>query len=263
VTAASVTGRLSGKVAIVTGAARGIGAATARLFAEAGAAVVLADRRDELGAATASAIDAETPGSARYVTLDVTSEDDWAGAVAQTVAAFGGVDVLVNNAGIMRIAPLVDCDLETFRKVVDTNLVGAFLGMRAVVEPMRARGGGSIVNFSSPQGIEGRHGMPAYTASKFAVRGLTKTAAMELGEYGIRVNAVVPGPTRTAMTERRGWTDADYDAAYGGYPLGRMGAPAEIAAVCLFLASDESSFCTGADFVADGGVTAGKPRDPK
>ena len=154
-TAASVTGRLSGKVAIVTGAARGIGAATARLFAEAGAAVVLADRRDELGAATASAIDAETPGSARYVTLDVTSEDDWADAVAQTVAAFGGVDVLVNNAGIIRVAPLVDCDLETFRKVVDTNLVGAFLGMRAVVEPMRARGGGSIVNFSSPQGHRG------------------------------------------------------------------------------------------------------------
>jgi 3alpha(or 20beta)-hydroxysteroid dehydrogenase len=126
---------------------------------------------------------------------------------------------------------------------------------------MRERGGGSIVNFSSPQGVEGRHGMVAYTASKFAVRGLTRTAALELGELGIRVNAVIPGPTRTAMTTRKGWTDADYDAAYGGYPLGRMGRADEIASLCLFLASDESSFCTGADFVADGGVTAGKPKE--
>ncbi len=196
------------------------------------------------------------------MTLDVTSEDDWAAAVAQTVEWFGGVDVLVNNAGIIRVVPIVECDAETFRKVVDTNLVGAFLGMQAVIEPMKARGGGSIVNFSSPQGIEGRYGMPAYTASKFGVRGLTKTAAIELGPLGIRVNDVVPGPTRTPMTQRKGWTDADYDAAYGVYPLGRMAAPEEIAAVCLFLASDESSFCTGADFVADGGVTAGKPVDP-
>jgi 3alpha(or 20beta)-hydroxysteroid dehydrogenase len=243
-------GRLDGKVALVTGAARGIGEATARAFAAEGADVVLADKRDDVGRAVADQL------GARYVSLDVTSEAAWADAVA----SIGGLDVLVNNAGIMRVAPLLDTDLETFRKVVDTNLVSAFLGMKAVVPSMQARGGGSIVNFSSPQGLEGRHGMSAYTPSKFGVRGLTRTAAMELGEHGIRVNAVIPGPTRTAMTERKGWSDEDYDAVYGGYPLGRMGRPDEVAALCVFLASDESSFCTGADFVADGGVLAGKPR---
>jgi len=248
--------RLEGKVAIVTGAARGIGEATARRFVAEGAKVVLADTRDDTGAEVAGALG----GSARYISLDVTSEDDWAAGVAAAVEAFGGVDVLVNNAGIMRVAPLLETDLDTFHKVLDTNLVSAFLGIRACAPVMGDRGGGSIVNFSSPQGLEGRHGMAAYTASKFGVRGLTRTAAMELGPLGIRVNAVVPGPTRTAMTTRKGWTDEDYGAAYGGYPLGRMGDPDEIAAVCLFLASDESSFCTGADFVVDGGVLAGKPQ---
>lgn len=243
-------GRLDGKVAIVTGAARGIGEATARRFVAEGAEVVLADRRDELGQAVADEL------AARYVSLDVTSEEAWAGLIDD----IGGVDVLVNNAGIMRIAPLLDTDLDTFRKVVDTNLVGAFLGTKAVAPAMRERGGGSIINFSSPQGFEGRHGMVAYTSSKFAVRGLTRTAALELGPLGIRVNTVVPGPTRTAMTERRGWTDSDYDAAYAGLPLGRMAMPDEIAAMCVFLASDESSYCTGGDFAADGGVLAGKPQ---
>jgi 3alpha(or 20beta)-hydroxysteroid dehydrogenase len=261
-----MSARLSGKVALITGAARGIGAATARLFALEGAKVVVADKRDELGAEVAPAIDrdavdGDTGGRARLASLDVTSEAAWSQAVELTVAWFGGIDILVNNAGIIRVTPLVDCDLDSFRKVIDTNLIGAFLGIKAVLDVMRARGGGSIVNFSSPQGLEGRHGMPAYTASKFGVRGLTKTAAIELGPYGIRVNSVVPGPTRTAMTERKGWTDEDYNAAYGLYPLGRMAAPGEIAALCLFLASDEASFCTGGDFVADGGVTAGKPRE--
>jgi 3alpha(or 20beta)-hydroxysteroid dehydrogenase len=243
-------GRLDGKVGLVTGAARGIGEATARRFVAEGADVVLADRRDDLGRAVADDL------GARYVSLDITSEEAWAGAIDE----IGAVDVLVNNAGIMRMTPLLETDLETFRKVLDTNLVGAFLGTKAVAPGMRDRGGGSIINFSSPQGIEGRHGMAAYTSSKFAVRGLTRTAAMELGPLGIRVNAVIPGPTRTAMTERPGWTDQDYEAAYAGFPLGRMGSPEEIAAVCVFLASDESSFCTGADFTADGGVLAGKPR---
>ena len=257
-----MTGRLDGKVALVTGAARGIGAATASRFAAEGAQVVLGDKRDDLGTELAARIDSSAAGAARYVSLDVTSEEAWGAAVEATLAWFGRVDVLVNNAGIIRVTPLVDCDLESFRKVIDTNLVGAFLGMRAVLGPMQEGGGGSIINFSSPQGLEGRYGMPAYTASKFAVRGLTKTAAIELGPMGIRVNTVVPGPTRTAMTARKGWVDADYDAAYGLYPLGRMADPSELAAVCVFLASEEASFCTGGDFVADGGVTAGKPRDP-
>ena len=254
-------GRLDGKVAVITGAARGMGAAEARLFADEGARVLLADRRDEEGREVCAGIDRAHPGRALYAHLDIRSEADWASAVEQAVQAFGGIDVLVNNAGIIRIAPLLECSAELFRQVVDTNLTGAFLGMRAVVEPMRERGGGSIVNVSSVQGLEGRYGMPAYTASKFGLRGLSKTSAIELGPLGIRVNTLYPGPTKTAMTRRDGWTEPDYDRAYGGYPLGRMADADELARVALFLASDESSFCTGGDFAADGGVSAGKPRD--
>jgi 3alpha(or 20beta)-hydroxysteroid dehydrogenase len=253
--------RLAHKVAVVTGAARGMGEATARLFAAHGAKVVLVDRRDEQGAEAAAAINAEHPDAASYLSADVTTVADWAAVAEHTVVCFGGVDVLVNNAGIIRVQPLLETDVELFHKVLDTNLVSAFLGIRSIAPLMRDRGGGSIINVSSPQGIEGRHGMSAYTASKFGVRGLTRTAAIELGPLGIRVNCVIPGPIRTAMTERKGWTEADYDRAYGGYPLGRMGRPGEVAALSLFLASDEASFCTGADFIADGGVLAGKPRE--
>ncbi|MBW2232945.1 MAG: glucose 1-dehydrogenase [Deltaproteobacteria bacterium] len=251
--------RLEGKVALVTGAARGIGAAIASLFGAEGAAVVVSDRRDELGEAVAQGICREG-GRAIYEHLDIASEDGWREAVGRARAEFGGVDVLINNAGIIRVKPFVETTLEELRKVIDTNLVGAFLGMQAVVETMTARGGGSIVNFSSVQGLEGREGLAAYTAAKFGIRGLTKTVAIELGPHGIRVNALFPGPTKTKMTERKGWTDEQYAAAYRGYPLGRMGEAEEIARLALFLASDEASFCTGGDFVADGGVTAGKPR---
>lgn len=247
---------LTGRVALVAGAARGIGLATAQRFAAAGATVVLADRRVDDVARAAEAIGS----GARGVELDVTDENGWARLVGEITADHGGLDVLANSAGIMRLAPLVECDLATFRKVIDTNLVAAFLGIRAVVPAMEARGGGSIITFSSPQGLEGREGMSAYASSKFGVRGLTRTAAIELGPLGIRVNSVIPGPTRTPMTERKGWTSADYDAAYAGYPLGRMADADEIAGMCLFLASDDSAFCTGADFVVDGGVLAGKPR---
>ena len=253
-------GRLDAKVAVITGAARGMGAAEARLFADEGACVLLADRRDEEGRAVCAQIERAHPGRAVYAHLDIRSEEDWENGVRLASEVFGGIDVLVNNAGIIRIAPLSECSVELFRQVVDTNLIGAFMGIRAVIEPMRERGGGSIVNVSSVQGLEGRFGMPAYTASKFGVRGLSKTAAIELGPLGIRVNTLYPGPTKTAMTRREGWTDADYDRAYGDYPLGRMAEADELARVALFLASDESSFCTGGDFAADGGVTAGKPR---
>lgn len=252
-----MTGRLAGKVAIVTGAARGMGEASARLFVREGARVVLVDKRDDLGAAVAASLGAD----AAYVSADVTDEAGWVAIVETCTTRFGAPTVLLNNAGIIRVQPLLDTDLDTFHKVVDTNLTSCFLGMRAVVPLMRDAGGGSVINVASPQGIEGRGNFGAYTASKFGVRGLTRTAAIEFGPLGVRVNCVIPGPIRTAMTERKGWGDDDYAKAYGGYPLGRRGEPDEVAAVNLFLASDESSFCTGADFVADGGVLAGKPRD--
>ena len=253
--------RLAGKVALITGAARGIGAATARRFVAEGARVALADRRREEGEALLEALEAERTGSSIFVALDVADEAGWQAAVEQTLTAFGRMDVLVNNAGVIRVAPIEKTDLEMFEKVIATNLRGTFLGIRSVTPCMKRAGGGSIVNFSSPQGLEGREGFSVYSASKFGIRGLTKTAAIELGPAGIRVNSVVPGPTRTKMTERKGWTDADYATAYRGYPLGRMADPREIAEVVVFLASDDASFVTGADYVVDGGVLVGKPRD--
>lgn len=252
--------RLDGKVALISGAARGIGAASARRYVEEGAAVVVADRRVEEGAELMRALCEIRPGSARFVELDVGDEASWGHAVASTLEAFGQLDVLVNNAGVIRVAPIDKTDLEMFRKVLDTNLIGTFLGIRSVLDIMTDQGRGSIVNFSSVQGLEGREGLSAYSASKFGIRGLTKTCAIELGPRGIRVNAVIPGPTRTKMTERAGWTDRDYDAAYENYPLGRMADAIEVANVVVFLGSDESSFCTGGDFVVDGGVSVGKPR---
>ncbi|MEZ4217285.1 MAG: SDR family NAD(P)-dependent oxidoreductase [Myxococcota bacterium] len=253
------TGRLAGKAVLVTGAARGIGRAMARRFAAEGAHVGVADRRDDDAREVAAAI-REAGGRAGALALDVASEASWEAAVDAFVGEAGGVDALVNNAGVLRVKALVETTLDELRLLLDTNLVGAFLGTRAVVPAMQARGGGSIVNFSSVQGLEGREGMAAYAASKFGVRGLSKTAALELGPLGIRVNTLFPGPTRTKMTERRGWTDDDYRRAYAGVPLGRMADADEIASLALFLVSDEASYCTGGEFVADGGVTAGKPR---
>ena len=191
--------RLEEKVALVTGAARGIGAEIARLFASEGASVVVADRRDELGEEVALGI-RKDGGRARYQHLDITSAEAWGTAVDAMRSEFGGVDVLVNNAGIIRVKPFLETSLEDLQKVLNANLVGAFLGIQAVVPSMEARGAGSIVNFSSVQGLEGRDGFSAYSASKFAVRGLGKTLAIELGPRGIRGNTIFPGPTRTKMT---------------------------------------------------------------
>ncbi len=251
---------LEGKVAFVTGGARGIGAATAKLLHEEGAKVVIADRRaDEAGIAV-DVMNGARRGSALFVSLDVASEAEWQLAIETTERTFGPIGVLVNNAGIIRVAPLDQMTVENFRKVVDTNLVGTFLGLKYGSESLKRAGGGSIVNFSSVQGMEGREGFTAYSASKFGIRGLTKSAAIELGPFGIRVNAIVPGPTKTKMIERPGWKDEDYDAMYGKYPLARMANADEVARMVLFLASDQSSFCTGGDYVVDGGTLAGKPR---
>jgi 3alpha(or 20beta)-hydroxysteroid dehydrogenase len=254
-------GLLDDKVALITGGARGIGAATARLLHGEGARVVVADRREDEGDAVVDALNVERPGSALFVPLDVTSEESWQSAIAATELAFGPIGVLVNNAGIIRVAPLEQMTLDNFRKVMDTNLVGTFLGLKYGSESLKRAGGGSIVNFSSVQGMEGRQGFTAYAASKFGIRGLTKSAAIELGPHNIRVNAVVPGPTKTKMIERPGWADEDYDRMYGKYPLGRMANAEEVARMVLFLASGQSSFCTGGDYVVDGGTLAGKPRE--
>jgi 3alpha(or 20beta)-hydroxysteroid dehydrogenase len=252
---------LDGKTAFITGGARGIGAASARLMVEGGAKVAIADRRAEEAAETVTALNALRPASACFVPLDVASEEGWVAAIAQAEALLGPISILVNNAAINRVAPLEQLTLENFRKVIDTNLVGTFLGLKYGAEALKRAGGGSIVNFSSVQGMEGRGGFTAYAASKFGIRGLSKCAAIELGPHNIRVNNVVPGPTKTKMIERPGWADEDYDRMYGKYPLGRMARADEIARMVLFLASDQSSFCTGGDYVVDGGTLAGKPRD--
>ena len=246
-------GRLEGKVALVTGGARGMGAAEARLFVKEGAQVAAADVLDDAGEALAT----ELGDAAAYLHLDVTSEDDWTSAVSQTVERFGTLDVLVNNAGILKFAAIEQMSLRDYRQVIDVNQVGVFLGMRAVIATMKDSGrGGSIVNISSVEGIRGAPMLVAYAASKFAVHGMTKAAAVELGTYGIRVNSVHPGGIDTPMVRAQGLEDVDLDKVFRGIPLGRAGVPEDVAQVVAFLASDDSAYCTGAAFVVDGGATA-------
>lgn len=247
--------RLDGKVAIITGAARGQGAAEARLFTAEGARVVLGDVLDDEGKALA----AELGNNAVYTHLDVTQESAWTSAVELAERRFGPVHVLINNAGIVRIAPLEQTSLADYLAVIQVNQVGVFLGMRSVIPSMKRAGSGSIVNISSIDGLVGMALGAAYVSSKFAVRGLTKTAALELGPAGIRVNSIHPGGVDTPMVRGIG-VAPDTAAAQGLFsnvPLGRIGQPGEIAKLALFLASDESSYSTGSEFIADGGLTAG------
>ena len=246
---------LEGKVALVTGAARGLGAEIVRRMVAAGAQVTAADKRVDDGAAAAAG------AGAGFTELDVTDAEQWAAAVDAAATAGGGrLDILVNNAAITRVVPILDCDPAEFRKVIDTNLVGTFLGIQAAAPAMALSGGGSIVNLSSPSAFEGTVGMPAYSTSKWGIRGLTRTAALELADSGIRVNAVVPGPLRTAMTRRPGWDDEDYERHYGAtVPLRRMAEFGEVADLVVWLASDQASYCTGGDYSADGGLGAGSP----
>jgi 3alpha(or 20beta)-hydroxysteroid dehydrogenase len=252
--------RLEGKVALISGAARGLGQAAARLFEAEGAKVVIGDLRDAEGEAAAKEIGA----GAIFQHLDVTSEQDWAAAVAATTGAFGRLDVLLNNAGIAEAAPLAEMTLESWRRVIDVNQTGVFLGMRAVIDAMTDSGGGSIVNVSSIDGMIGMDGIISYVASKWAVRGMTKTAARELAQRGIRVNSIHPGfvPTQLAIEEEsllepiQGLIRAHAERLA---PMGRAGKPEEIARLALFLASDESSYSTGSEFVADGGLVTGYP----
>ena len=248
-------GRLEGKVALISRGARGQGAAEAKRFVAEGARVVVGDVLDAEGEAVA----AELGDEGAFVQLDVTSEESWQEAVGSTVDAFGGLHVLVNNAGVLGgFTPLVKTSLDDFTRVLNINLVGTFLGMRTAVPAMRDSGGGSIVNISSTAGMWGVPFGAGYTASKFGVRGITKTAALELGHYRIRVNSVHPGGVATPMTAELG-DDGDSDY-YKALPAGRIGTVDDITNLVLFLASDESTYCTGSEFVIDGGMQAGDIR---
>ena len=246
-------GCVDGKVAIITGAARGQGAAAARLFVAEGGRVVIGDVLDDLGRELADSLG----DAAVYQHLDVSREEDWQVALDVAVQAFGTVDVLVNNAGILRFAALSDMSLEEYMKVVNVNQVGTFLGMKTVAKTMTAAGRGSIVNISSVEGLAGMPYLAAYTATKFAIRGMTKVAALELGPAGVRVNSVHPGMIVTDMVkDAAGGADVDLSPAAKRIPLRRMGESEDIAEVVVWLASDRSSYVTGAELAADGGATA-------
>ncbi|MGV9667990.1 glucose 1-dehydrogenase [Nocardia niigatensis] len=243
---------LSGRTILITGAARGIGAAAARQAVAAGANVVIADVLDDEGQALAG----ELGTRAVYQHLDVTSELDWTTALAAACAAFGGaVHGLVNNAGISTGEPLAAESVEHFRKVIDINLVGVFLGMRTFIPALEQAGGGSIVNISSAAGLMGLALTGSYGASKWAVRGMTKVAAIENGADRIRVNSVHPGMTYTPMTAQVGIRQGA--GGYPNTPMGRVGEADEIASAIVFLLSDASSYVTGAELAVDGGWTAG------
>jgi 3alpha(or 20beta)-hydroxysteroid dehydrogenase len=245
-------GRVDGKVALISGGAQGMGAEDARALIAEGAKVVIGDILDDKGQALADEINAETPDSIRYVHLDVTQADEWDAAVATALDAFGTLNVLVNNAGTVALGKIGEFDMAKWQKVIDVNLTGTFLGMQASVEAMKAAGGGSIINISSIEGLRGAVMVHPYVASKWAVRGLTKSAALELGAHNIRVNSVHPGFIRTPMTKF-------FPDDMLRIPLGRPGQPDEVATFVVFLASDESRYATGAEFVMDGGLVNDVP----
>jgi 3alpha(or 20beta)-hydroxysteroid dehydrogenase len=243
-------GRLDGKVAVITGAARGMGEAEARLFVAEGGRVVLADVLDTEGERVA----AELGDAARYISADVRHEGDWERIVA-AAEEMGSLTILVNNAAILLSRSIADTTLDEYQQVIAVNQLGTFLGMRAAIEPMRRAGGGSIINISSAAAIAPMPRQIAYAGSKGAVRAMTKVAALELGQYGIRVNSVHPGGIHTPMGG--GVPRAVIDAVHANIPIPRGGEPIEVATLALYLASDESSYCTGGEYVVDGGWLAG------
>ena len=254
-----MSGRLDGKVALVTGGARGQGAAEARRFVAEGARVVISDVRDDEGAALAR----QLGPSASYEPLDVTDETQWSRVVSATVERHGALHVLVNNAGIGMVGRLDELSVEDHRRIIDVNLHGVHLGMRAVKAAMAETGNASIINISSIDGLVGVLGMTSYSASKFAVTGMTRSAAIELGPLGIRVNSIHPGVIASPMvSEVPADVRARLDRLMAQQPIARMGEPEEVANVALFLASDEASYITGSQIVVDGGHLAGPFREP-
>jgi 3alpha(or 20beta)-hydroxysteroid dehydrogenase len=241
--------RLAGKVAIITGGARGQGAAAAALFADEGATVVVADVLEEDGTKTAATCGGE------FERLDVTDPESWRGVVARTMDRCGHVDVLLNNAGILRAGTVETTTLEEYVQVVMVNQVGCFLGMKSVTPAMAASGGGSIVNTSSIAGLRGQPGVFAYGASKWAVHGMTRSAAIELAHHRIRVNSVHPGAIDTPMVREVAAPRTDRSSYFDGLPVPRIGEADEVAKLLLYLASDDSAYVTGAQFVIDGGAS--------
>ena len=241
--------RLEGKVAIITGAAQGMGASHARKFIEEGAKVILTDLNIEKG----EALSVELGENALFVSQNVTSTEDWERVVIEAEKAFGRVDVLVNNAGITMAKSILQTTEEEYRRIVDINQLSVFLGMKTVIPAMQKAGGGSIVNISSMNGLVA--GAIGYTDTKFAVRGMTKAAAVECANYGIRVNSVHPGVIATPMVVQED-TKAAVEAFSKHIPLKRVAKPEEVSNLVVYLASDESSYSTGSEFVIDGGLTA-------
>ena len=250
-------GRLDGKVAFISGGARGMGAEEARLFAREGAKVAIGDVLEEDGRRVEAEIN-ESGGDCLFLRLDVTSEANWQDAIAATVSRFGALHILVNNAGIGGVGGLVeDTSVEDWDRVMDINGKGVFLGTKAAIPEMQAAGGGSIINISSQLGIVATDNTsPMYHASKGAVRILTKSTAIQFAPDGIRANSVHPGPVVTAMTERRREDPEAYALMRSRIPLGRFAEPIEIANAVLYLASDESGYVTGSEVVVDGGWVA-------
>ena len=250
-------GKLEGKVAVITGAASGIGRATAQLFAREGAKVVLADWSEMQGQEVAAAI-AGDGGAAVFVRVDVSSAEDVQRMVRTAVDTYGRLDVLFNNAGVEgEQAPTADCTLENWDRVININLKGVFLGMKYAIPQMLKNGSGSIINNASVAGIVGFAGVPAYCASKGAVIQLTKAAALEYAQQGIRLNVICPGVISTPMVERFiHENDEARKALEAAEPVGRFGTAEEVASLALYLAGDESAFCTGAPFIIDGGFVA-------
>lgn len=241
-------GRVDGKVVLISGGAQGMGASHAQMLIAEGAKVVIGDILDEKGQALAD----ELGDSARYVHLDVTQADQWDAAVAVANSEFGSLTGLVNNAGIVALGKIGKFDMAKWQKVIDVNLTGTFLGMQAAVDSMKAAGNGSIINVSSIEGLRGAPMVHPYVASKWAVRGLSKSAAIELGKFNIRVNSIHPGFIRTPMTKH-------FPEDMVTTPLGRPGQSPEVSTFVVFLISDESSYATGSEFVMDGGLVTDVP----